>query len=133
MGGNGRPIPPYLPRSSSEYRRCQSTPRDRCSTEGPMSDHTTISAPILGSRRRRMAMSVAEAANEANIGRDGIYEAIWEGRLEARKWGRRTLITDEALEPVSKVLERKESPVILSMAADSGKAGGCHVDGRTAQ
>ena len=66
-----------------------------------MSDHTTISAPILGSRRRRMAMSVAEAANEANIGRDGIYEAIREGRLEARKWGRRTLITDEALRAVS--------------------------------
>ena len=36
-------------------------------------------------------------------------------------------------EPVSKVLEPYESPVILSMAADSGKAGGCHVDGRTAQ
>ena len=58
-----------------------------------MSDHM-----ILGNRRRRMAMSVAEAAIEANIGRDGIYEAIREGRLEARKWGRRTLITDEALQ-----------------------------------
>ena len=63
-----------------------------------VSDHTRISAPILGSRRRRMAMSVAEAAIEANIGRDGIYEAIRVGRLEARKWGRRTLITDEALQ-----------------------------------
>jgi len=63
-----------------------------------VSDHVTISAPMLGSRCRRMAMSVAEAAVEAGIGRDGIYAAIRDGRLEARKWGRRTLITDEALQ-----------------------------------
>jgi excisionase family DNA binding protein len=64
----------------------------------PVSDHPTITAAIAEGRRRRMAMSVAEAAIEANIGRDGIYEAIREGRLEARKWGRRTLITHEALQ-----------------------------------
>jgi excisionase family DNA binding protein len=76
-----------------------------------MSDHM-----ILGNRRRRMAMSVAEAAIEANIGRDGIYEAIREGRLEARKWGRRTLITDEALQRFLNALpplcrQQRSSPI----------------------
>jgi excisionase family DNA binding protein len=47
---------------------------------------------------RRLAMSVAEAALEAGIGRDGIYQAIRERRLEARKHGRRTIITYEALQ-----------------------------------
>ena len=46
---------------------------------------------------RRMALSVAEAAVEAGVGRDQVYSAIREGRLEARKWGRRTLITYDAL------------------------------------
>jgi len=61
-------------------------------------DDPTITAAIAEGRRRHMAMSVAAAAVEAGIGRDGIYGAIREGRLEARKWGRRTLITDEALQ-----------------------------------
>jgi len=63
-----------------------------------VSDHTTITAAISQGRRRHMAMSVAEAADEAGIGRDGIYAAIRQGRLEARKWGRRTIITEEALQ-----------------------------------
>jgi len=62
------------------------------------SDHPITTAAINHGRRRHRAMSVAEAAVEARIGRDGIYAAIREGRLEARKWGRRTLITDEALQ-----------------------------------
>jgi excisionase family DNA binding protein len=62
-----------------------------------VSDHATITPAVSQGRRRHMAMSVAEAAIEAGIGRDGIYAAIRDGRLEARKWGRRTLITDEAL------------------------------------
>jgi excisionase family DNA binding protein len=62
-----------------------------------VSDHPTSTAATVQNRRRTMAMSVAEAAVEARIGRDGIYAAIRDGRLEARKWGRRTLITDEAL------------------------------------
>jgi excisionase family DNA binding protein len=45
----------------------------------------------------RMALSVAEAAVEAGVGRDQVYAAIREGRLQARKWGRRTLITTDAL------------------------------------
>jgi len=53
---------------------------------------------ILHGQRRRMALSIAEAAEEAGVARDKIYEAIREGRLEARKWGRRTLITYDALQ-----------------------------------
>ena len=48
-------------------------------------------------QRHRMALSVAEAAVEAGVGRDQVYQAIRQGRLEARKWGRRTLITHDAL------------------------------------
>ena len=46
----------------------------------------------------RMALSVAEAAVEASVGRDQVYAAIREGRLQARRsGGRRTLITTDAL------------------------------------
>ena len=45
----------------------------------------------------KLAFSVDEAAMRANIGRDGIYQAIRENRLEAKKAGRRTLIPAEAL------------------------------------
>ncbi len=45
----------------------------------------------------KMAFSVAEAAMRASVGRDKIYEAIRNRQLEARKSGRRTLITAEAL------------------------------------
>jgi excisionase family DNA binding protein len=47
---------------------------------------------------KRLALSVAEAAVEAGVGRDQIYAAIRDGRLEARKWGRRTVITYAALQ-----------------------------------
>jgi excisionase family DNA binding protein len=40
----------------------------------------------------RMAFSVDEAAQQANVGRDKIYAAIRDGSLPARKAGRRTLI-----------------------------------------
>ena len=52
---------------------------------------------IREGNRRRMALSVAEAAVEAGVGRDQVYAAIRDGRLQARKWGRRTLITCDAL------------------------------------
>jgi excisionase family DNA binding protein len=57
----------------------------------------TISEAIREGQRRRMALSVAEAALEAGVGRDQVYSAIREGRLDARKWGRRTIITYDAL------------------------------------
>jgi excisionase family DNA binding protein len=56
-----------------------------------------ISEAIRQGQRRRMALSIAEAAAEAGVGRDHIYGAIRDGRLEARKLGRRTLITYDAL------------------------------------
>jgi excisionase family DNA binding protein len=49
-------------------------------------------------QRGAMAMNVAEAAAEAGVGRDSIYEGIRAGTLEARKLGRRTIITRDALQ-----------------------------------
>jgi excisionase family DNA binding protein len=40
----------------------------------------------------RAAFSVAEAAVLTGIGRDGIYAAIRQGQLRAKKLGRRTVI-----------------------------------------
>jgi excisionase family DNA binding protein len=57
----------------------------------------TLAEIIREGQRHRLAMSVAEAAVETGVGRDQVYAAIREGRLKARKWGRRTLITTEAL------------------------------------
>ena len=45
----------------------------------------------------RLAFSVDEAALRAGVGRDKIYAAVKEGKLEARKAGRRTLVTADAL------------------------------------
>lgn len=45
----------------------------------------------------QIAMSVAEAALRTGLGRDQIYNAIRDGRLEAKKFGRRTVITLDAL------------------------------------
>ena len=55
------------------------------------------SETVRQGQRLRLALSVAEAAVEAGVGRDQVYSAIREGRLQARKWGRRTLITTDAL------------------------------------
>ena len=48
-------------------------------------------------RIEKLAFSVDEAAMRAGLGRDKIYEAIRGGLLDARKAGRRTLVTAEAL------------------------------------
>jgi len=45
----------------------------------------------------RRAHSVNEASALTGLGRDGIYAAIRDGRLVARKFGRRTIITDDDL------------------------------------
>jgi excisionase family DNA binding protein len=45
----------------------------------------------------RAAYSVAETAVLAGVGKDQVYMAIREGHLQARKWGRRTIIPAEAL------------------------------------
>jgi excisionase family DNA binding protein len=48
--------------------------------------------------RRKLALSVAEAAVEAGVGRDQVYGAIKSGQLIAKKWGRRTIIRRDDLE-----------------------------------
>ena len=45
----------------------------------------------------KMAFSIDEAAMRAGLGRDAIYSAVREGKLEAKKMGRRTLVTADAL------------------------------------
>lgn len=44
-----------------------------------------------------MALSIDEAARQANICRDKIYEEIKTGKLEAKKVGRRTLVMADEL------------------------------------
>ena len=46
---------------------------------------------------QRAAYSITELAALWGVGRDKIYKDIREGRLEAHKWGRRTVVTAEAL------------------------------------
>ncbi len=46
----------------------------------------------------KLAHSVKESANILGIGVTKIYKEIGEGRLKARKFGKRTLITGDALE-----------------------------------
>jgi excisionase family DNA binding protein len=45
----------------------------------------------------KVAFSVDEIAVRTSCGRDAIYAAIRDGRLEAKKLGRRTIITETAL------------------------------------
>ena len=40
----------------------------------------------------RAAYSIAEVMTQSGLGRDTIYKAIHEGRLKARKLGRRTVV-----------------------------------------
>ena len=45
----------------------------------------------------KFAFSIDEAGVRADLGRDAIYAAIRNGELEAKKAGRRTLVTADAL------------------------------------
>jgi excisionase family DNA binding protein len=45
----------------------------------------------------RAAHSIAETCALTGLGRDSIYTAIRDGHLVARKFGRRTLVTDDDL------------------------------------
>jgi excisionase family DNA binding protein len=45
----------------------------------------------------RLAFSIMEVTASTGLGRDTVYKAIREGRLIARKFGRRTLITERDL------------------------------------
>ena len=46
---------------------------------------------------RRAAYTIKEVCALTGLGRDGVYRAINEGRLRARKFGKRTLILDPDL------------------------------------
>jgi excisionase family DNA binding protein len=45
----------------------------------------------------RRAYSITETCGLTGLGRDSVYSAIRDGRLVARKLGRRTIITDDDL------------------------------------
>ena len=45
----------------------------------------------------KLAYSIDEATQRTGLGRDKLYAAIRSGELDARKAGRRTLVTEEAL------------------------------------
>lgn len=44
-----------------------------------------------------IAVSINDAARALGLGRTSIYSLINEGKLEARKLGRRTLVTTESI------------------------------------
>jgi excisionase family DNA binding protein len=56
----------------------------------------------------RQAHSINEAAALIGIGRDGVYRAINEGKLVARKFGKRTIILDNDLREFLGALPRME-------------------------
>ena len=58
--------------------------------------------------KQKLAYGITEASIEANIGRDGIYAAIKEDLLVARKFGRRTLILHDDLRAFLQALPRLE-------------------------
>jgi excisionase family DNA binding protein len=51
-------------------------------------------APITN---QKLSLSVEEAAEATGIGRSKLYEAMRDGLLQARKFGRRTIILRDAL------------------------------------
>ena len=65
-----------------------------------------VTAAISEGQRHhgRLALNVNEAGVVAGVGRDGIYAAIRAKRLEARKFGRRTVILCDDLEVFLKSL-----------------------------
>ena len=63
-------------------------------SDGP---HRTTHMPQNIGDTGRRAHSIAETCALTGLGRDTVYTAIRDGRLVARKLGRRTLITDDDL------------------------------------
>jgi excisionase family DNA binding protein len=55
----------------------------------------------------KRAMSVEEAAKAAGVGRTILFEEIRKGHITARKVGRRTIITTDALDAWLKSLPMK--------------------------
>jgi excisionase family DNA binding protein len=52
-------------------------------------------APVFN---QKLSLSVEEAAEATGIGRSKLYEAMRDGLLQARKFGRRTIILRDDLE-----------------------------------
>jgi len=69
-----------------------------------------IEAAARQGERCRLAMNVAQAAAEAGLGRDALYAGIRSGQLEARKLGRRTIITRDALQRFLETLPALKLP-----------------------
>jgi excisionase family DNA binding protein len=59
---------------------------------------------------QRAAFSIAETATLTGVGRDQVYAAIREGKLEARKWGRRTIVPAAALQKFLTALPQLKLP-----------------------
>jgi excisionase family DNA binding protein len=64
---------------------------------------------------QKQAHSINGAAIEIGAGRDKVYQAIRDGFLVARKFGRRTLILDEDLRTFLQSLPR------LDLSVDQGR------------
>ncbi|MDF2809897.1 MAG: DNA-binding protein [Microvirga sp.] len=64
------------------------------------SSSRALAAALTGAPAKapeRVAYNIDEAAQASGLGRNGIYREINEGRLIARKYGRRTVILKEDL------------------------------------
>ncbi|ANY81661.1 hypothetical protein BB934_08255 [Microvirga ossetica] len=57
--------------------------------------HGLSTAPVFN---QKLSLSVEEAAEATGIGRSKLYEAMRDGLLQARKFGRRTIILRDDLE-----------------------------------
>jgi excisionase family DNA binding protein len=53
---------------------------------------------MTNAAKDKLAFTVNETSVRTGLGRDGVYEAIREGKLLARKYGRRTLILQSDLD-----------------------------------
>ena len=61
------------------------------------------------STSEKLAHSVEDAARITTCGRTSIFQAIKEGSLQARKFGRRTVILDEDLRAWLAALPKREA------------------------
>ena len=70
----------------------------------------------------RMAFSLGEITMSTGLGRDKIYDAIRNGELEARKAGRRTLVTADALRRYLANLPTLQLPPLHEIAQQKARS-----------
>jgi len=75
----------------------------------------------LQQKQMALGLTVLEAAKIAGIGRSTIYEELASGRLKAKKLGRRTIVTEQALSEWMAGLPAYRSPAIPCLK-DAGAA-----------